>query len=188
MSTSKVYLVRHGEYDWDDQPGPHKGMTPRGMEQARLTAERLSSVPAPVIYSSDLMRAIETAEMIRSGRDAIPYEKDVALRECLLPGTTLEAPAELVEAGKRQADSVFAKYLRPSDQDSNVIIVSHGNVIRYLAACVLGDPSCWLRMRTSNCGITELVIESDGRMWVVSYNDVGHLPVNLVTAGMPALP
>ena len=38
MATRRIYLVRHGEYDWDDQPGPLKGLTPRGVKQARLTA------------------------------------------------------------------------------------------------------------------------------------------------------
>jgi broad specificity phosphatase PhoE len=63
---------------------------------------------------------------------------------------------------------------------------SHGNLIRYLASRVLGAAAdSWLRMRTLNCGITEIVIESDGRKWLVSYNDVGHLPAEFVTAGVP---
>jgi probable phosphoglycerate mutase len=68
MATRKVYLVRHGEYDWNDQPAPTTGLTPVGREQSKLTAQRLSSVPAGAIYSSDLARAIETgADSRRSG-------------------------------------------------------------------------------------------------------------------------
>ena len=60
-------------------------------------------------------------------------------------------------------------------------------MIRYLACRVLGgSPDSWLRMRTLNCGITELAVESDGRVWLVSYNDVGHLPAHLITAGVPS--
>jgi 2,3-bisphosphoglycerate-dependent phosphoglycerate mutase len=66
MAIRKVYFVRHGEYDWNDQPAPTKGLTPVGREQAHLTAQRLSSVPAAAVYSSDLARAVETAELIRS--------------------------------------------------------------------------------------------------------------------------
>ena len=186
MATRKVYLVRHGEYDWDDEPGPHKGLTPRGAEQARLTARRLSSVPASAIYSSDLMRAIETADAIRSNHEGLPYEQDLELRECYLPSpASSELPAELVERGERQAESAFARYFRPSDQDAHDIIVSHGNMIRYLTARALGHADSWFRLRTLNCGITELDIESDGRMWIVSYNDIGHLPTRLVTSGLP---
>ena len=187
MATRKIVLVRHGEYDWDESPGPHKGMTPRGVEQAHLTARRLSSLAASAIYSSDLMRAIETAEMIRNGRDGVPYEQDLELRECCPAGPAYRnVPVEVIDAGQRQAESVFDRYFLPSNEDRHDIIVSHGNMIRYLTARALGNANSWFRMRTSNCGITELDIESDGRMWVVSYNDVGHLPAHLITAGLPS--
>jgi broad specificity phosphatase PhoE len=96
-------------------------------------------------------------------------------------------PVEIIEAGEKQAAAAFSKYLRPSPgDDKNEIIVSHGNLIRYLASRVLGgSPDSWLRMRTYNCGITEIEIESDGRPWVVSHNDVGHLPAEFITAGVP---
>jgi broad specificity phosphatase PhoE len=159
-----------------------------GEEQAELTARRLSSVPARVIYSSDLERAIKTAQLIRSAVGDVPYEQDRELRECLppCPAVSLKWPAERLEEGERHAESAFIKYVRPSDRDTCDIIVSHGNMIRYMTARVLGVSSSWCRMRTLNCGITELEIESDGTMWVVSYNDVGHLPTRLITSGLPA--
>jgi broad specificity phosphatase PhoE len=60
MATRRIYLVRHGEYNRDDPHSPLRGLTHRGVKQARLTARRLRSVPATAIYSSDLTRAIET--------------------------------------------------------------------------------------------------------------------------------
>ena len=60
-------------------------------------------------------------------------------------------------------------------------------MIRYLTARALGVSSSWFRMRTLNCGITEIDVESDGTMWVVSYNDVGHLPAPLITSGLPSV-
>ena len=63
---------------------------------------------------------------------------------------------------------------------------SHGNLIRCLVSGVLGgSPDIWLRMRAFNCGITEIAVESDGRLWLVFYNDDGHLPAELITAGVP---
>jgi len=130
MATRKVYLVRHGEYDWNDQPVPTKGLTLLGREQAQLTAQRLSSVPAGAVYSSDLARAIETAEVIRGALGNVPYEQDPELRECLLssPAVSLKWPAERLEEGERQAESAFVKYVRPTDRDTRDIIVSHGNM------------------------------------------------------------
>lgn len=187
MATRRIYLVRHGEYDWDDQPNPWKGLTPRGAQQAQLTAKRLRSVPATAIYSSDLTRAVETAETIAGEFDGIPFKKSRDLRECFLQSPTFaNVPVELIQAGEKQAATAFSKYLRPTHRgDKSEIIVSHGNMIRYLASRVLGSPDTWLRMRTFNCGITEIAIEPDGRLWLVSYNDVGHLPAQLITAGVP---
>ena len=87
----------------------------------------------------------------------------------------------------KQAEAAFFRYLRPTrGDDKNEIIVSHGNLIRYLVSRVLGgSPDSWLRMRTFNCGITEIAVESDGRLWLVSHNDVGHLPSELITEGVP---
>src|SRR5439155_2583567 len=187
--TRRVYLVRHGEYDWDDQPSPLKGLTPRGVQQAQLTAKRLRAVSAAAIYSSDLARAVETAEIIASEFDGIPFKKRKNLRECFLRSPAfINVPVEVIQAGEKQAATAFSKYLRPTHRgDKSEIIVSHGNVIRYLASRVLdGSPDTWLRMRTFNCGITEIAIEPDGRLWLVSYNDVGHLPAQLLTAGVPA--
>ena len=187
MTTRRIYLVRHGEYDWDDQPSPLKGLTPLGVQQARLTAQRLRTIAATTIYSSDLMRAIETAEIIGGDFDGVLYEKSEDLRECYLASPTFaNVSVELIQAGEKQAAAAFSKYLCPTlGGDKTEIIVSHGNLIRYLAARVLGSPDTWLRMRTFNCGITEIAIESDGRLWLVSYNDVGHLPADFITAGIP---
>ena len=187
MATRWIYLVRHGEYDWDDQPGPLKGLTPRGVKQARLTAKRLSSIPAAALYSSDLQRAIETAEMISSELNGVPDKKTRRLRECYLPHPLSgNVPAEIIQAGEKQASTAFSTYLCPAREDRHEIIVTHGNMIRYLVSRVLsGSPDSWLRMRTLNCGISEVAVDSDGRMWLVSYNDVGHLPVDLITEGVP---
>ena len=115
MAKRRVYLIRHGEYDWNNDPSPLKGLTARGVEQARWTAQRLRFVPATAIYSSDLMRAVETAEMIRAEHDGIPYKKRKELRECFLASPPFSSvPVDMIQAGEKQAAKVFSKYLRPS--------------------------------------------------------------------------
>ena len=188
MATRRIYLVRHGEYDWNNDPSPTKGLTPIGVQQARLTAQRLRSVSATTIYSSDLMRAVETARIIAEEHDGVPCSKHKELRECFLPSPKFpNAPIEVIQAGQKHAATAFAKYLRPTRSSDKIeIIVSHGNLIRYLAARVLGGlTDTWFRMRTLNCGVTEIVIESNEQRWLVSYNDVGHLPAELITEGIP---
>jgi 2,3-bisphosphoglycerate-dependent phosphoglycerate mutase len=63
-----ILLARHGETDWNlerrvqghtDQP-----LNETGRSQARLLAEELRAEPLDAIYSSDLVRAHETARVV----------------------------------------------------------------------------------------------------------------------------
>ena len=68
LKQMKVYIVRHGQtlfnylervQGWSDSP-----LTEKGLEQAKAVANHLASVSFDAVYSSDLMRAIHTAEYI----------------------------------------------------------------------------------------------------------------------------
>ena len=68
----KIYLVRHGETDWN-QAGLLQGQTDialsaQGLEQAREAAERLKEVPFEIAFCSPLIRAKRTAETIIGDR------------------------------------------------------------------------------------------------------------------------
>jgi hypothetical protein len=41
--------------------------------------------------------------------------------------------------------------------------------------------SKWLRMTTSHCGLTRVIVRDTGAVRVVSYNETSHLPAKLVT-------
>jgi probable phosphoglycerate mutase len=63
-----LYLVRHGETDWNAE-GRWQGHTDqplnaRGREQARALAERLRDAGLSAVVSSDLLRARETAMIV----------------------------------------------------------------------------------------------------------------------------
>ena len=85
MSTVRVYLVRHGESTWNVEgrvqgQTSHVPLTRLGVTQARDVAARLATVPVQRLYTSDLVRAVQTAEHVSEaiGVDARP---DVRLRE-----------------------------------------------------------------------------------------------------------
>jgi broad specificity phosphatase PhoE len=79
---STLLLVRHGETDWN-RDGRWQGhsdthLNDVGREQAARLADELGGVD--VIYSSDLARARETAEIL-AGRLHLPVHLDARLRE-----------------------------------------------------------------------------------------------------------
>ena len=94
-----LLLVRHGETVWNNhgrvQGHRDSPLNERGKEQGRLAAERLSRVKLSAIYSSDLERAKQTAEVIAEPH-GLPVKVGSALRERnygVLQGKTLDEAA-----------------------------------------------------------------------------------------------
>jgi probable phosphoglycerate mutase len=83
-SSCEIYLVRHGETDWNLQERI-QGHTDiplnvTGISQAIHLGEILSNVPFSAAYASDLSRAQQTAELILKSRP-LPVIPIPALRE-----------------------------------------------------------------------------------------------------------
>lgn len=66
----KILLIRHGETtgDLEDRYGGFYDdhLTEKGVQQLKETAEKLQSVPVDAIFSSSLIRAQESAEIINT--------------------------------------------------------------------------------------------------------------------------
>lgn len=78
-----IYLIRHGKDDAAVRGGwSGHGLTPEGISQAHALAEEIAAanIHADRIYSSDLRRAAETAEIL-SHRLGCPIEYMPELRE-----------------------------------------------------------------------------------------------------------
>lgn len=82
--TNTIYIVRHGQTEWNilgkTQGHGDSNLTAKGREQAELLAESMTKYPIDYIYSSDLGRAYQTAEIIGNKLN-IEIEKTEALRE-----------------------------------------------------------------------------------------------------------
>jgi broad specificity phosphatase PhoE len=79
-----LHFVRHGETDWNRerriQGVADVPLSPLGHEQARELAASLGTRRIGAIYSSDLRRALETAEPL-AARLRLPVHATPALRE-----------------------------------------------------------------------------------------------------------
>jgi len=81
----KLYFVRHGESEANilqefSNHGEKHPLTARGRHQAAELAENLSGIQFDRIYTSPLLRARETAEILSNHLD-VPLEITTALRE-----------------------------------------------------------------------------------------------------------
>lgn len=70
-----LYLVRHGETEWNvkgiTQGQTNSSLTENGIQQAKDTAKALKDINFEAIFSSDLTRTQDTAEIIKLDREII---------------------------------------------------------------------------------------------------------------------
>ena len=63
-----IYLIRHGETPWNAEQrilgATDIGLTPTGLRQAEALSDALSDRPIRAVYSSDLSRALRTADAL----------------------------------------------------------------------------------------------------------------------------
>lgn len=81
---TRLCLVRHGQTDWNLE-GRYQGQSDvplnvNGRAQARTLAQRLENESFAAVFSSDLLRASETADIIAQTL-RLPVRVDVRLRE-----------------------------------------------------------------------------------------------------------
>ncbi len=81
---TNLWLIRHGETDWDIE-GRWQGqadipLNAAGRLQALTLAQQLQRISFSAIYTSDLIRAEETAAVL-AHRTGLPLQRDSRLRE-----------------------------------------------------------------------------------------------------------
>ena len=158
-----ILLARHGESDWNRtkrwQGFADRPLTELGRRQASELGERLEDTELDAIYSSDLQRARETAEVVARMK-SLTVETTPDLREVDVGSwsglTRAEAETRYPEAYARWLqgaegwddgetyDQLGERVVRAiqriaKDHDGQrVLIVAHGGTIRAIHATALG--------------------------------------------------
>ena len=175
-----IYLVRHGEYDYKDisTEVEGQGLTVDGIKQAKATAGWFKKLGKDVtsIYSSDYLRAKQTAEIISFNLKGLTVEVSRELRECRdiyykeLPNTS--------HVTERAFHRHFGHHL--DDGEYFDIIVCHANLIRYFLSRIQDwSQQEWQKRAIPNCSITKILMQGDGQFVVPFIARDDHLPVNL---------
>ncbi len=195
------YLIRHGETDWNVS-GRWQGHTDIplndiGRAQAARLAERLHDHGPhfDVLYSSDLLRAWETAQFAGRAVGMEPQPMS-ALREIDLGSWSGLTRAEIMErdpdtlaqvdagvdlprgGAERFADLVArvssaAEQLAEKHSGQRVALVTHGGVVRALLHHAAPDARAW-HTHIGNTSIT-IVVHNEHGWDIVSVNDMAHL-------------
>ena len=111
----KLYLVRHGETDWNKihklQGKSNVPLNEYGRELARVTSKAMEDIEFTHIFSSPLDRAYETAEILRGSRD-LEIVVDKRLEEMSF-GIYEGVPNEEVKEGVDMFFNDPANYIPP---------------------------------------------------------------------------
>lgn len=182
-----IYIVRHGEVDWNSK-GLVLGqkdfpLNNKGKKQAIELKNHLKKINFNVIFSSDLMRANETAKIIAANKK-IPLKVTNALREQSFgkyEGWEKQKFLKLFDKWQEMSNDERHRYVLSDDMESNeqavnrfitflreivishkrktVLVVTHGALMRYLLIN-LGYSSYDYISHFDNTGYIKL--ESDG--------------------------
>jgi len=184
-----VWLLRHGQQSLE-RPKPLGGyLTELGRQQAELISQRMAEYPLTRIVASTLRRAAETAQIVAARHPHIKIEYSEDLWECvpsLPPGQETffaDVTREHATACRAQLDRVFDRYFR-DDERGTTLLVTHGNVTRYLLCRVLDLPvDAYARFDLFNCSLERVDWKTVLGQQVTGFNDVGHLLSEMWTYG-----
>ena len=206
MPVTRLYLIRHGQSAGNAE-GRFGGHSPTplselGFEQAKLTAQALAKEKIQAVYSSDLLRAVQTAEPLAALLD-LPIIKTDAFRERhvgVLEGLTFDESKaafpkdyyalvsrnvhHVITEGEsyrhllRRATGALKEIFRVHNGEK-VAIFSHTGAICFMTLWLLGSinhrtkTTPWLV--TSNCGVNRFEIRGRNNLRVLTLNDTRHL-------------
>ena len=185
----KIVLVRHGQAGGEERPGELGApLTSLGEKQAARVAKRLGKEHFTHIYTSDLSRAYYTGRAIRHFHPGTPFTVTASLREIgrfmVKPGRAPGGKAVQEDIRKRRAEiKEFAReILSEHTWDDQILIVAHGNLIRFLVSTLAGvNPKTAVLFEISNTSVNEVIIQNGSFLYLYRTNDVHHLLPQQIT-------
>ena len=190
----EIYIIRHGETVWNAkkllQGSTDIELNENGRELAGITGQNLEKVAFDKIYSSPLIRAYETACLIRGHRN-IPIIRDERLRELCFGSNEGKDFSKLLTDESNPFHYFFRQpelYRAPSDGETlehicaraseflteviepqwreleRVMIVAHGAMNKALMCHIKqhGIDQYWSGGLQTNCNVIIVNLDQDG--------------------------
>jgi broad specificity phosphatase PhoE len=193
-----IYLLRHGQQVNHNSYSSTAGLTPLGIRQANLVGWRLQNGGIFRIYSSDMPRAVQTAETINRHlhREVIivPEFREISFGEW--EGLSYEEvdnryrhfkwefdkhlqdmPYPGGESGEDVRKRAFTALDSISSGGMDVAIVTHGGVIMTILTAImgLGLEKRFRLHAPEHCSISKISYEPGKGYGIICINDTAHL-------------
>jgi broad specificity phosphatase PhoE len=186
----KLIIVRHGETE-ENKAGILQGHLPgtlshEGIDQGKRLANRLKDEKIDAIFSSDLKRAADTANLIGEYHPRLKIKHTKELREGSA-GSWTGGPSHGLDWDNRPSDSEsieqmkvrakrFLDKLFEDDNKKTVLLVSHAGFIRVLISQIIGKKDPWSKtLDQENTGVNIFEIFEDKSHKIHCLNCTKHL-------------
>ena len=198
-----IYVIRHGETVWNRQhllQGRHGAdLDEEGVLLAEMTAEAMKDVPFDICYTSPLIRAKHTAQILLrdrqipviederiaeisfgewEGRSCLPEDEEISAEQFAkmrmdsfnyVPPRGGETIREVID----RCSSLFEELIRdPAPEDKTILVSTHGCALRAFLNGLYEDPSdFWQGMVPMNCAVSRVHAEN-GQAELVMHDKV----------------
>lgn len=188
----RVYIMRHGETDWNRlnkiQGRVDIPLNESGRNLARITAQKLREVPFAAAYTSPLVRAKETAQIVMGERQA-PIVEDQRIAELAFGkgegmrakenGVYVSVFENFFEHPERYEPLIGGETLthlcertgafwdeligREEWQDKTILVSTHGAAMRGILHRVRNESleHFWMGNLIRNCAVTIVDVNDD---------------------------
>ncbi len=199
----KLYLIRHGQTDWN-VAGKIQGchdipLNETGRQQARYLAEGMKNRPVTHIYSSPQKRALETAQAIAvsqgvevtalSGLREVEFGdwegmtwKEIEEKDPERYARWVRTPAEVTPPGGESRACIYERVGAAVEQivreaKGDVAVVSHGAALAYAVSYMLrNEMGSHREVIVKNVSISTLEYDREtGHFHLIQANDISHL-------------
>ncbi len=169
-----IFLIRHGEAI---KTASDSVLTPKGVQQAKNIALFFDKISCDMVFTSALTRSKQTAHELLVRKKELSAVEMSDLNEIyrVLVGGPVKlgtSPDREIK-DKSRADALFETLL--TIKKKNLLLFTHGNLIRYLIAKTLSISalSLWEQMVISSGSISILDIDK-GKVQLKAVNWYGH--------------
>jgi probable phosphoglycerate mutase len=202
--TMRIYLVRHGETEWNRvrrfQGRSDLPLNQEGKKQVRALALALQNIPLLAIYTSPLLRALETARSIKVFHPSTPLFEEESLMEMDLgefdgmnvqdwaeqypdfrkawnenPASVKMPGGESLKDVQDLAKETLKRITRIYPSDSTICIISHNFVNLTLLCDLLKIPLNRFRELRQENAAFNVICKKGNRLYVELVNQRSHL-------------
>ena len=204
MFDLRIFLVRHGETDWNRanrlQGRMDIPLNQEGKNQAHALALAVRDEPLTAIYSSPLVRAMETARSVRLFHPSAPLFEEEGLVDMSLgefdgiefgywasqypdfykawqsASASLRMPGgETLQEVQERAIETLDRATKLYPSGSTLLLCSHNFVNRALLCHALGIPLDRYREINQHAGALNILHQREGQLRAEVVDDLSHL-------------